>query len=281
MLVMAPNLASDRRVTEARPWDVNAAFWDEQMGDDGNDFHLRLVRPAVERLLGSVAGSRVLDVACGNGLTSRRMAPRGVGAKVVAFDFSEELIALAKATPFGSGAGDCLQRAPTPPTSRRCWRWGRAASTGALCNMALMDVADIDPLMPGRWRSCCVRAAASCSRSRTPASTTPASASPQMGELEDRAVTFVTTYSVKVARYLRPSTGAAWSGHERPAGPAPLLSPSARGPAGGGVLVAGFALDALEEPAFPAGEEDAGLTWAGLPEIPPVLAARLRRRGAS
>jgi 2-polyprenyl-3-methyl-5-hydroxy-6-metoxy-1,4-benzoquinol methylase len=72
------------------PWDTNAAFWDEHIGDEGNDWHLTLVRPAVERVLGQVAGLRVLDVACGNGLFARRLAD--LGAEIDATDVSERMI---------------------------------------------------------------------------------------------------------------------------------------------------------------------------------------------
>jgi hypothetical protein len=58
-------------------WDRNAAFCDDQMGVDGNSFFLTLTRPALERLLGEVAGHRVLEIACGNGLFARR--PAGLG----------------------------------------------------------------------------------------------------------------------------------------------------------------------------------------------------------
>ena len=52
-------------------WDRNTGFWDERMGE-GNDFVEELVWPPTERLLELAPDRRVLDVACGNGLTSRR-----------------------------------------------------------------------------------------------------------------------------------------------------------------------------------------------------------------
>ena len=75
---------------EARDaWDENAAYWDEYMGE-GNDFVNVLCWPALERLLAPTHGMRVLDVACGNGLTSRRL--RRLGAQVTAFDFSGKMV---------------------------------------------------------------------------------------------------------------------------------------------------------------------------------------------
>jgi 2-polyprenyl-3-methyl-5-hydroxy-6-metoxy-1,4-benzoquinol methylase len=80
--------ADVRKANEAtrQAWNRNAAFWDERMGE-GNDFVEVLLWPATERLLGLRPGERVLDVACGNGLTSRRLA--ALRAAVVAFDFAE------------------------------------------------------------------------------------------------------------------------------------------------------------------------------------------------
>jgi len=54
-------------------WNQKASFWDERMGD-GNDFHRLLVSPAAERLLNLQPGETVLEIACGNGVFSRRMA---------------------------------------------------------------------------------------------------------------------------------------------------------------------------------------------------------------
>jgi SAM-dependent methyltransferase len=51
-------------------------------------------RPAVLTALGPVAGSRVLDAACGPGLYVRELLQRG--AKVSAFDASPVMVALAR-----------------------------------------------------------------------------------------------------------------------------------------------------------------------------------------
>jgi 2-polyprenyl-3-methyl-5-hydroxy-6-metoxy-1,4-benzoquinol methylase len=79
---------SEANAQSRSAWNANARFWDEQ------------------------TGNRILDIACGNGLTSRRLAK--LGARVTAFDFSEAMI-------------------------------GRFDA--ALCNMAFMDMADLHPLM--------------------------------------------------------------------------------------------------------------------------------------
>src|SRR5512143_547079 len=86
----------DNATTRAA-WNANAAFWDERMGDDGNDFVNVLIWPSTARLLGLRRGERLLDIACGNGIYSRRLA--ALGAQVVAFDFAEKLVARAKARP--------------------------------------------------------------------------------------------------------------------------------------------------------------------------------------
>src|SRR5262245_30824543 len=74
-------------------WDANASWWDDQIGD-GNEFQTRLIEPATERLLAITAGDLVLDVACGAGRFARRMA--GLGARVVAFDYSARFIERAR-----------------------------------------------------------------------------------------------------------------------------------------------------------------------------------------
>jgi 2-polyprenyl-3-methyl-5-hydroxy-6-metoxy-1,4-benzoquinol methylase len=80
-------------------WNKNAEFWNECIGE-GNDFFNILLWPAVERLLKPHAGERLLDVACGNGLTSRRLA--SAKASVTGFDISPAMIAIAAGHPGGS-----------------------------------------------------------------------------------------------------------------------------------------------------------------------------------
>jgi len=79
-------------------WNTNARFWDEHM-DKGNDFINVLIWPAVERFLSIKDGERILDIAYGNGVTSRRLFK--LGAKVVAIDFSETLINIARQREYG------------------------------------------------------------------------------------------------------------------------------------------------------------------------------------
>jgi hypothetical protein len=94
-----------------------------------------------------------------------------------------------------------------------------------------------------------------------------------VAELEDRDGELRTTHAVKVTRYLSlgPERGVGIPGQpephyyfNRPLGV--LFSACFR---------AGFALTGLEEPAFPAGAAARPLNWEGVPEVPPVLVARL------
>jgi SAM-dependent methyltransferase len=255
-----------------RAWDENAAFWDARMGE-GNDFVELLIWPATERLLAVQPGERVLDLGCGNGLSSRRLAAQG--AEVVALDFSPNLIALA--------------RGRTDPAARITYQvldatdgealraLGRQRFDAALCQMALFDMAEIGPLlaaMPyllragGRFVFSVIHPCFNNPHSR------------QVAELEDRGGQVVTTYAVKVQRYLTPTAtpGAAIAGQPRPHlyfhRPLQALL--------GAAFEAGLVLDGLEERAFPPDHPPGRnpLSWSGqYAEIPPVLVGRLRVGG--
>jgi ubiquinone/menaquinone biosynthesis C-methylase UbiE len=55
-------------------WEQMADWWDHHLGDNGDLWHRTLIDPPVFKLVGDVAGQRVLDLACGNGYISRRFA---------------------------------------------------------------------------------------------------------------------------------------------------------------------------------------------------------------
>lgn len=75
-------------------WEANAVFWDNHMGDEGNEFFNDLEMPAVEKLTAVKDGDHILDLATGNGLLARRLA--GLGAIVRGTDASQNLIKLAE-----------------------------------------------------------------------------------------------------------------------------------------------------------------------------------------
>jgi 2-polyprenyl-3-methyl-5-hydroxy-6-metoxy-1,4-benzoquinol methylase len=256
---------------EARQaWNQNAEFWDQRMGE-GNDFVEVLIWPVTERLLEIKPGERVLDIACGNGLTSRRMAALGAG--VVAFDFSEQMIELAKnRSPAGSNQ---IQYSTIDATDYdSLMALGENSFDAALCNMALFDMAEIEPLMRalrglirpgGRFVFSVIH----------PCFNNPHNV--QMAEMEDRDGEIKTVYSIKVHSYMSPtmSFGIGIRGQ-------PVAHPYFHRPITkllGAGLEVGLLLDAFEERAFPP-EHMCGshpLSWSGnFSEIPPVLVARFR-----
>ncbi len=125
-------------------WEENAEFWDEQMGDESNFFHCDIVRPNVEKLLNIVEDDFVLDIACGNGNFSARMAEQG--AKVVAFDYSPKMIELAVKR--RGSALDKIDFRVCDATNydELIMLKGEIPFTKAVANMAIMDISEITPL---------------------------------------------------------------------------------------------------------------------------------------
>jgi 2-polyprenyl-3-methyl-5-hydroxy-6-metoxy-1,4-benzoquinol methylase len=262
-------------VRQREAWNRNTDFWNARM-DENHDFFRLLIWPASERLLAPQPNQHVLDIACGNGVSSRALARLGV--HVLAFDFAEKMIDAARARG-PSGPGTIDYRVLDATDVKALCELGESNFDAALCNMALMDIAELRPLLFALTRvlkpdGCFVFSVLH------PCFNNPSTI--QMVELEDREGVLLTTWSVKVSRYL---TTQQRPGLAMPDQPVPhtyfhrslttLL---------GLAFDAGFVLDALEESAFPPQNRGGStpLSWNGhFAEIPPVLVARLRKAESS
>lgn len=126
-------------------WDRNAEAWDARIGSGGG-FQTSLIAPTVERMLDIKPGETVLDIACGNGIFSRRLAE--LGAQVVASDFSPKLIDLARArTPDHTDKIEYHVIDATDEAQLLALAGENARQfDAAVCNNALMDMPAIEPL---------------------------------------------------------------------------------------------------------------------------------------
>ncbi len=124
-------------------WNAKAAFWDARMGD-GNAFQRILLGPTCERLLAIQPDELVLDLACGNGVFARRLAE--IGARVMAVDFSKRFLELARAR--SASFSDRIEYRLVDATNEAQLRaLGERRFDAVVCNMALMDMPVIDPLL--------------------------------------------------------------------------------------------------------------------------------------
>jgi 2-polyprenyl-3-methyl-5-hydroxy-6-metoxy-1,4-benzoquinol methylase len=260
--------AQARLVDEVRDiWDAKAAFWDERMGE-GNAFQLELIGPAVERLLAVRPEEQILDVGCGNGVTSRRLAH--LGARVVAIDSSTRFLELARSrSPDLSHRID--YRLVDATHEEQLLALGEGHFDALVCNMVLMDMPVIDPLLRagrrllapgGRFVIAVQHPAFNSNAVRLCAET----------ETRGDGVE-IATHAVKVSDYLVVPAG---KGTGMPGEPVPhwyFHRPLHE--LFGAFFRAGFVLDGLEEPALRTQSlNPLELSWSNLPGIPPVLVAR-------
>jgi len=113
------------------------AEWYDQSVRAGSLLH-ELVEPALFALLGDVQGLRICDLACGQGVMARKLAQRG--ARVVGVDVSTKLLEIARKEEQNEPLGivyihDDVQTLSTLKDTE---------FDGAVCNMALMDIPDIN-----------------------------------------------------------------------------------------------------------------------------------------
>jgi 2-polyprenyl-3-methyl-5-hydroxy-6-metoxy-1,4-benzoquinol methylase len=253
-------------------WNQKASFWDDKMGDSGNDFQRLLVAPASERMLNLQPGETVLEIACGNGVFTRRMAQLGVN--VIATDFSEQFLERARARP--SEYADRIEYRLLDATREdQIVALGKHRFDASVCNMAIMDMAEIDPLMRG------IRQVVKPGGRFVFSLTHPCFNNIGMAFCVEEATLngdLVTTYSVKITKYLHsgPQKGVGMVGepvsHYYFDRPLHTIFNAC--------FNAGLMLDGLEEPAFNHPHDGSQsmrlLSWINYDEIPPVLVARLR-----
>ncbi len=90
-----PSRPRDRRpVVADTAWEDQARWYEARHGSDGDDFHSRLILPAVRRQLAAKRGQTVLDIGCGTGLLGRALRDRGV--RTLGVDASPAMIAAAR-----------------------------------------------------------------------------------------------------------------------------------------------------------------------------------------
>jgi 2-polyprenyl-3-methyl-5-hydroxy-6-metoxy-1,4-benzoquinol methylase len=264
--------ARRRLVRQTRDiWEQTAANWDKQPGSS-DGLHHRLLQPTVDGLLAPAPGERILEIACGNGALARHLA--GFGADVVATDYAETFIARARKEP-QPGESRIDFRVVDATSERELQALGRHAFEAAVCHMALTDMAVIEPLfwaLPrllkpgGRFVFTIMHPCFNHAGSRFVATESSGEAASD------------THTSLSIARYLQVPN----SPSRRP-GTSEVRPISFHRPLSeilNAAFNAGMVMDAVAEPSYrdarPANDP---LSWANLPDVPPVFAARFRPAG--
>jgi 2-polyprenyl-3-methyl-5-hydroxy-6-metoxy-1,4-benzoquinol methylase len=249
-------------------WNANAAWWDDRIGD-GNQFQTHLIEPASERLLDISPGDDILDIACGAGRFTRRMAE--LGGRVIAIDHSTDFIERARLrTPNETS----IEYHVTDATDTAALlAFGIHRFDKAVCTMALMDMPQIQPVLQALKQM--LKPGGGFVFSVThPCFHTPAIQ--RFTEMyEEDAGRHIVHSGVKVLSYLTPFARRTEGivGQPRPQlyfhRPLEVLFRSC--------FDAGFVIDRLEEPALPQPEErKPGVRWSDMTDIPPILVVRAR-----
>jgi len=251
-------------------WNRIAPWWAGQIGE-GNEFQLRLIMPATDRLLQPAQGMRVLDIACGNGNYARRLGR--AGCQVVAADAAPNFLDDARRRTTAAD-GDISYALCDATDASSLLALGAAGSfDAAVCSMAVMDFPVLAPLLqvlrtlikPGGHFVYSI--SHPCFNSN---------GSRMTAELINEGGRVEQVFGVHISRYLDPHTDLSsgilnqpephFSYHRS-------LTELFRE-----AFAAGYVVDGFEEPAFPEGMNPRSpFTWAKRPKIPPACVIRLRR----
>jgi ubiquinone/menaquinone biosynthesis C-methylase UbiE len=214
--------------------------------------------PAVQALVGDLAGQRVCDLACGEGRVSRHLAAHG--ARVVGVDLSGSPLAMAAERERSEPRGVAYLRGDAQGLAAV----RDAVFDGVVCNMSLMDIAELTPtvravarvLRPAGWFVFSILHP--CYHTRPSGQITTAD-----------GTTFRT-----VSEYF---TEGFWRSDERP-GPPGRVGAYHRTLATyvNTLTDAGLTVERLSEPRLTSGPRVRLAVWS---EVPAVLIARCRRTG--
>ncbi len=129
-------------------WQRVAGWYDALVGERGSEYQQKVVIPRTLRLLDAKAGERVLDVACGQGVFCRVLADQGV--RVTGVDVAPALIDAARRRnesdrlAIDYRVGDARRLAEVVDSG---------AFAGALCILAIQNLAPLSPVWEGCWRA--------------------------------------------------------------------------------------------------------------------------------
>ena len=130
-----------------KAWDDAIDVW-EDFQETGKDFARdRVHGPALLRSLGAVRGLRVLDVGCGQGRFTRRLAQ--LGARVTGIDWSRAMIEAARRHERQAPLGIEYRRMDAQNASRA---WPPATFDRVVACMSLMDMPNAPAVVRGAHR---------------------------------------------------------------------------------------------------------------------------------
>ncbi len=252
-------------------WNHIADHWDRAIAD-GNDFQKTLIIPTTDHLLKPLPGQRILDACCGNGNYARRLGRNG--SLVTAFDGSSRLIELAKlrhrpehGTVDYHSADACIE-------SEVLAVIGDQNLDAAVCSMAMMDLPTLGPLLSAVRKSLKPGCPFVFSVAHPAFHSNEPLKYAHQNDGGDDGGNPSQVFGLIVTRYLsdwpHPSRGLLDQPRPHMLFHRPLSTLLRE------CFQAGFALTALEEPAFPADTRlRSPFTWSRRPEIPPALVVRL------
>ena len=272
--VMASTDFPEHNAESISAWRTNAEFWDDVQGDEGNHWQRTLVFPSTLELLQPLPGT-LLELACGNGNFARAAAALGV--EVTATDAAPELIELARRRPDADRIR-WRQVDVTDPDQLNSIPGG--PFDAAVCNMAIMDIAAISPLFATLPRLLSQDAAFVFSVLH-PAWPPGANVRIFRERVETADGQFIEESGVRVLGYLNSGVhhGVAVAGQpqQQPYFDRTLTELFSA------AFNHGWVLDGIREPSLADGpnpERKSRLQWADVPQIPPVMVARMRHRGS-